>query len=60
MGEDVRALQILDEDIDKLDEDDLIGKSFLTYHKYSLYVENKDFLNARKSCLYVTKMHQQD
>lgn len=54
-GEDVRALQILDEDIDKLDEDDLIWKSFLTYHKYSLYVENKDFLNARKSCLYVAK-----
>lgn len=54
-GENVRALQILDEDIDRLDEDNLTWKSFLTYHKYSLYAENNDFLNARKSCLYVAK-----
>lgn len=54
-GDNFKAMQVLNEDIGRLDEDNLVWKSFLTYHKYSIYVQNKDFINARKSCLYVKR-----
>lgn len=54
-GQDKKAFQILDEDIAELAEDNLDWKSKLAYHKYSIYEDSGNELEARKTCLYVMR-----
>ncbi len=53
-GQDKKALQILNEDINDLG-DNIRWKANLAYYKYSIYEDNNDFSEARKICLYVVK-----
>ena len=53
-GQDKKAFQILDEDINDLG-DNVREKANLAYYKYSIYEDNNDLSEARKICLYVMK-----
>lgn len=54
-GQTEKALQILDEDIPRLPEDSYTWRCMLNYTKHSIYSFNKDFISARKPCLYEIK-----
>lgn len=54
-GQDNKAIQILEEDINNLPIENTLLRSFLAYQEYSIYDDNKDYFNARKVCLYVSQ-----
>lgn len=54
-GQDNKAIQILEEDINSTPIENTKLRSFLAYQEYSIYDNNKDYFNARKGSLYVLR-----